>query len=166
MAVRSLAVPLQPPGPLNFIKPDEWPRWRKRFEQFRIASGLSEETEERQVSTLLYCLGEEAEDVLASTGITADDRKKYDAVQTQLDGFFNVRKNVIFERARFNQRNQMVGESAERYITALYSLVENCRCLCPHLPLLEVYESCEKCTPYPKWTRLWPNSQVLPCSAN
>ena len=33
---------------------------------------------------------------------------------------------MIFERARFNRRNQMEGESVEQYITALYSLAENC----------------------------------------
>ena len=33
---------------------------------------------------------------------------------------------MIFERARFNRRNQMEGESVEQYITALYSFAENC----------------------------------------
>lgn len=37
-----------------------------------------------------------------------------------------IRKNVIFERARFNQRNQVAGETAEKYIAELYRLVENC----------------------------------------
>ena len=35
-------------------------------------------------------------------------------------------KNVIFERARFNRRSQLEGESVEEYLTALYSLVEAC----------------------------------------
>ena len=44
----------------------------------------------------------------------------------KLDDFFKVRKNVIYERARFNRRNQRQGETAEQYIMALYELVENC----------------------------------------
>ena len=28
-------VQFQPPEQFNFRKPDEWPRWRKRFKQFR-----------------------------------------------------------------------------------------------------------------------------------
>ena len=71
-------------------------------------------------------MGEEAEDVLTSTGILEEDRKKYDKVVKKLDAFFKVRKNVIYERARFNQRNQGEGESVECYITALYQLVEFC----------------------------------------
>ena len=117
---------LQPPDPFNFRNPDEWTKWKGRYEQFRTASGLKSADETRQVSTLLYCMGEEAEDVLTSTGISDEDRKRYDAVMSKFDGFFKVRKNLIFERARFNQRNQSEGESVEQYITALYHLVETC----------------------------------------
>ena len=120
------SVPLQPPAPFRFDAPDEWPRWKRRFEQFRTASGLSEEGEERQVCTLLYCLGEEAEDVLTSTNITAESRKKYSDVLGKFDDFFKVRKNVIYERARFNQRSQREDETAEQYITSLYSLAGDC----------------------------------------
>ena len=117
---------LQPPAPFDFKTPDDWPRWRRRFAQFREASGLSEESDVKQVFTLLYCMGESAEDVLTSTTISEQDRKKYKSVIDQLDGFFKVRKNVIFERARFNRRSQQEGESAEEFITSLYHLVENC----------------------------------------
>ena len=118
---------LKPPASFNFKKRDEWPQWLKRFEQFRLASGLSEEkSEARQISTLLYCLGEEAESVLASTHITTEERQKYETVVAKLNSYFEVCKNVIFERARFNHKNQLPGESAEEYITTLYSLVENC----------------------------------------
>ena len=65
---------LQPPGNLDFKNPDGSQLWRKRFEQFRIASGLGEATGQRQVSTLLYCLGEDAEPVLNSTDITGEER--------------------------------------------------------------------------------------------
>ena len=62
--------------------------------------------------------------VLSSTNITKEDRDKYAIIIAKFDAFFQVRKNVIFERAKFNRRNQKEGESAEQYITALYSLVE------------------------------------------
>ena len=91
-----------------------------------MASGLDQHGEERrQVCTLMYCLGEGAEDVLSSTNISEADRKKYSAVLSKFDGFFQVRKNVIFERARFNRRVQKEGEMAEQYIAALYNLADN-----------------------------------------
>jgi len=110
-------IPLKPPAAFNFRKPDEWPQWLRRFEQFRFASGLSEEkSKAKKISTVLYCLGEEAESVLASTHIATEERQKYETVVAKLNGYFKVCKNVIFERARFNRRNQLPEESAE-YIT-------------------------------------------------
>ena len=103
---------LEPPEAFNFRRPDDWPRWKQRFHQFRIASGLAAET---AVQTLLYCMGEEAEAVLSSTDITEDEKKVYDTVLDKVDGYFKVRKNVIFERARFNRRNQPDGESTTSY---------------------------------------------------
>ena len=100
---RMAQIRLQTPDAFNFKEPEEWPRWKRRFEQFRVASGLKGEDAEKQVSTLLYCLGEEAEAVLASTNITDEERKVYDTVLKKFDDFFKVRKNVIFERARFNR---------------------------------------------------------------
>ena len=85
------------------------------------------QSDARQVNTLLYCLGEEANDVLASTHISEADRKVFSKVMEKLDEYFKVHHNVIFERARFNQRNQLPGESAEKYIVEIYRLAENCK---------------------------------------
>ena len=101
-------------------------RWRKRFEQFRIASGLGSKSEDQQINMLLYCLGEESDDVLTSTGVTDEERKSYKDVLGKFDNFFKVRRNVIFERALFNRRYQTEGETAEQYIAALYNLASNC----------------------------------------
>jgi hypothetical protein len=117
---------LRPPEPFDFRNPDDWPRWKRRFQQFRVASGLTADDAEKQISTLLYCLGEQAEAVLSSTNASEEELKDYDAVVKKFDEFFKVRKNTIFERARFNRRNQHEGESAEHYIMALYDLAANC----------------------------------------
>ena len=117
---------LQAPGPFQFKSPDEWPKWRRRFEQYRVASGLAKEDDERQVSALLYCLGEEADDVLTSTNISSDSRKVFADVLKKFDEFFKVRKNIVFERACFNRRCQGEAETAEQFITSLYSLATDC----------------------------------------
>ena len=65
--------------------------------------------------------------LVAALDSTEEDRKKFDTVMEKLNGFFQVRKNVIFERARFNRRDQREGESVEEYITCLYNLVDNCQ---------------------------------------
>lgn len=117
---------LAPPEPFNFRNPDDWSRWKRRFLQFRVASGLTGADNVQQVSTLMYCLGEEADAVLTSTNATEDDRKDFDSVLVKFDDSFKVRRNIIFERARFNRRSQKEGETTEKYIMELYRLSENC----------------------------------------
>ena len=102
------------------------PKWKKQFELSRNASGLATEDETRQVSTLLYYLGGEADAVLTSTNVTEEERKQYAPVLKKFDDFFKMRHNTIFKRGRFNWRNQLDGETAETYITLLYGLIENC----------------------------------------
>lgn len=62
-----------------------------------------------------FCMAcEEANDALASTHISEDDRMVFSTVLEKLDNYFKVRHNVIFERARFNKRNQLAGDSAKK----------------------------------------------------
>ena len=63
--------------------------------------------------------------MLTSTNATTDDRKDYELVLGKFDDFFKVRKNVIYERAQFNRRNQQSGETTEQYIMVLYDLAAN-----------------------------------------
>ena len=67
---------LGPPEAFNFRSSYECPGWKKRFQQFRLASGLSEDSDAKQVSTLLYCMEQDAEETLASTNISAADSEK------------------------------------------------------------------------------------------
>ena len=85
-----------------------------------------EKDEQRQVSTLLYYLGEEAEEVLDTTHISEDDRMKYKKDVEKFDKYFKVKKNVIYERAQFNQRNQLPDEPADHFITEVHKLADNC----------------------------------------
>ena len=85
---------IRTPEPFDFKPSENWPKWKKQFEQFWVASGLAKEDEPRQVNTLLYCLSEEADDVLASTSIIAEGKKKYAMVLEKFDTFFQVKKNV------------------------------------------------------------------------
>ena len=85
------------------------------------------EDEEGRISTLLYCLGEDANGVLSSTNISEESRKKYMDVLAKFDAHFKVCKNVIFEHTRFNRQDQQEEESVKQFITSLYSLSENCQ---------------------------------------
>ena len=114
------------PEPFCFTRPEEWPKWVRRFERFRIASGLASRGEEVQVNTLIYSMGDQADDVLRSFTLSEADRKDYATVKAKFDEHFVQCRNVIFERAKFNRRKQEDGEPVETFITALYALTEHC----------------------------------------
>ena len=122
----SAAYHVQPPEPFTFSRPEEWPKWARRFERFRSASGLAEKDEVVQVNTLLYSMGDEADDVLRSFALSEADQKKYSEVKGRFDQHFVKKRNVIFERAKFNMRKQEEGESVDSFVTDLYALAEHC----------------------------------------
>ena len=61
----------------------------------------------------------------ASFQLSEDDKKVYKKVKETFDAHFDKRKNVIYERAKFNMRRQEEGESVD-FITSLDGLVEHC----------------------------------------
>ena len=73
-------------------------------------------------------MGPDAEDILCTTRISLVERDKYDSVihVEWFDKHFGVRKNVVYEWARFNTHQQQHRERGEQYILVLYKVAENC----------------------------------------
>lgn len=115
-----------PPSAFDFKQPSSWDRWIQRFERYKDVSGLSDQSTERQVTTLVYCMGEDAEDILSASKLTPNEKKIYKSVKLMFTEFFIGKRNVIYERAKFNLRNQLEGESIETFATDLCKLGEHC----------------------------------------
>ena len=45
-------------------KADEWPKWIRRFERFRLVSALDEKEKVTHVNALIYAMGDEADDIM------------------------------------------------------------------------------------------------------
>ena len=117
---------ISPPVKFTFSQPENWTKWIQRFIRFRSASGLTEKEEEAQVNCLIYSMGPEADDIFNSFNLSAENKKKFKPVKERFDKYFIVRRNVIYERAKFNLRVQQDGEPVDSYITSLHSLSEHC----------------------------------------
>ena len=77
MAVQAVSVAnyqVSPPEKFSF-ELEDWIRWIRRFERFQKATGLHQKSGDNQVNTLVYSMGEEADDIMISFGLTADDAK-------------------------------------------------------------------------------------------
>ena len=118
--------PVQVPLPdrFDFTSPDTWPAWVRRFDRFRVASGLSNRPTNDQISTMVYAMGDQAEDILNTLHVPGD--ASYEQLQQTLDAYFGVRRNLVIERAKFNRRNQQPGESVDVFIQDVYRLAEHC----------------------------------------
>ena len=89
-------------------------------------TGLDQKSGENQVNTIVYSMGEVADDIMVPFGLTADDAKQYELVKDTFESHFIVKRNIIFERAKFNLRSQQEGESVETFITDLHCLADHC----------------------------------------
>ena len=113
-------------APFNFKNPEDWPKWIRRFERYRISTELNKKDEPLQINTMIYCKGDEADNIFKSFTFAEGDEKKYASVKEKFDQHFIIKRNVIFERARFNMRKQEPAEPVNAFITDLYCLSEHC----------------------------------------
>ena len=121
----SLPLPTKFNGTSKLNQADLWPKWLRRFERYRIASGLQNKMEPEQVGTLLYAMGECADDIVTTLCIN-EETASYTDVRAALNGYFAARRNSIVERACFNTRKQTPAESVDTFIQDLYRIAEDC----------------------------------------
>lgn len=124
---------IKTPDQLDFSSASScWEDWRRRFMRYRSASGLVDRGQQRQIDTLIYVMGPEAEQIMTQVTVrpvVGDE----DAAETlfirTLDGFtnyFQPRDNTLHFSIVFSGRAQAADESNEEFIRALYELVTKC----------------------------------------
>ena len=71
-------------------------------------------------------MGDEADDISKSFTLAREEERKYGKVKDKLGQHFIIKRNVIFERAKFNMRKQEPGEPVDAFIGDLHCLSEHC----------------------------------------
>ena len=112
----------KPPEPFTFAYPSKWEDWKKKFKRFRVATELDKKANLVQISQLICVMGDNAEKIFESFGLTEVDRLTFDQVMAKFDDYFNLKRNIVHERARFYERCQQPGETIDTYIRSLYEL--------------------------------------------
>lgn len=129
MTDRPSTVKINPPTEFNWII-EEWPAWRSQFDRYRRLSVKNDPKSKdlvESVDYLLYLLGPRADQALKTFQFVAPkSAENIDDVLEAFDSYFGGKVNVIYERAKFNQRTQKTGESAIDFITDLFDLAERC----------------------------------------
>ncbi len=106
---------------------ERWRRFKSAWANYSIATGLNEKAEAVQVATLLTVVGEEAREVYSTFTWEAvgDDQKIAKALE-KFELYCQPKKNIPFERYKFNKRAQDAGESYDQYRTALRKISKDC----------------------------------------
>ncbi|KAL0839884.1 hypothetical protein ABMA28_016507 [Loxostege sticticalis] len=122
----------RPPAELSLdggpaARAESWRQWRKLFEVFIKASGVSKEPKEIQASLLVNLIGSAGYEVFTTftfqDGETEDD---IECVLKKFDSYFGTKPNITVSRYKFFSRNQEDGESIDQYVTALRLLSKQC----------------------------------------
>ncbi|KAI0227456.1 hypothetical protein LSAT2_022086 [Lamellibrachia satsuma] len=127
MASNALPVP----APLEIHDTNAADKWRKflaAWENYALATELDAKPQAVQVATLLTVIGEDGREVHSTFRDWAqdgDDRRILPVLKKFAE-YCQPRKNVPFERYKFNKRMQESGEPYEQYKTALRKLSEAC----------------------------------------
>lgn len=112
---------------LNGDISENWRRWKRDWEEFRIATELDSKSETIQIATLKNMIGSEARDLYDTFDISEDDDDfGYDAVVAAFANFCEPKKREIYERFVFYNRNQKDGESFDAYLMELKRLIRTC----------------------------------------
>ncbi|UYV69287.1 hypothetical protein LAZ67_6003116 [Cordylochernes scorpioides] len=118
---------IQPPETFDFSTPNEWPKWKKRFERYLVVSGMKKKEEADKIDLFMYLMGDRADDIFRTFKFEKEEEAtKLDSVLKAFDSHFCVRKNIIYERAKFNSRIQEDREPVDEFITSLYKLADSC----------------------------------------
>lgn len=118
------------PKPLNINDKSAailWKAWRKTWNRFEIATGIDEASDKKRVCTLLSVIGDDAVKVYdAFQYADGESEDNLEDVLRKFEGHCNPRQNTIFERYKFQCRNQEAGESGAQYMTELRHAADSC----------------------------------------
>ena len=107
--------------------------------RFRSVSKQKKDDGDVQVSSLIYTMGRQAENIFKSFSFDpvpapteaipnpVDPKDDFNIVMNKYDGYFVPKKNTIHERTKFYHKTQDAGESIEFFIRNLRGIAAYCR---------------------------------------
>ncbi|XP_043211661.1 uncharacterized protein LOC122376055 isoform X3 [Amphibalanus amphitrite] len=115
---------LAPLAPFSCAEPSKWDSWKRSFEYYIQASGITSES--RKIALLLHVGGVDLQEVFHSV---VDASVKVETLQQLYEVFdqqFLPKRNVIYERHVFRKEAQRPGETIDVFATRLRGLVRTC----------------------------------------
>lgn len=106
---------------------EAWRKWKKLFNVFLKASGVSKKPKEVQASLLVNLVGPAGYEIFTTfTYAEGESEDDIACLLEKFDSHFGTKPNITMSRYKFFTRSQDVGESIDQYVTALRVLSQSC----------------------------------------
>lgn len=103
-----------------------WRTFKQEFEIYLLASEKNKKSKETQAAIFLNLVGEYGRQLFNNFNMADDDKKDLAKIKEAFEKFCVPKKNIIYERFKFNQRCQQNGESFDAFLTAIQKLIRTC----------------------------------------
>ena len=118
----------KPPATVSFTTgntAEHWRHWEQQFRFYFAEAELSKKTAKTQVAILLHCAGPEAQDIYTNLFLQTPMTTKT-PTGSMCSRNCEPRKNEVFERYKFWQRDQREGEPIDQCVNHLRILLSSC----------------------------------------
>ena len=119
---------LKPPDALELRGniAEKWRRWKQAWTLYAKASGAVTKPEDVQCAIFLHVIGKDAIEVYNTMTIPPGDQDKIAPLIAKFEDYCSPKKNVTFERFKFNSRSQKETENVDQFATELKTMAKNC----------------------------------------
>ncbi|XP_031334069.1 uncharacterized protein K02A2.6-like [Photinus pyralis] len=118
----------KPPDPLVLDGniSENWRKFEQRFDLFLVAADLDKKAEGKKVAVFLNVIGEDALELYNTFTFTEEEKKEktLTLIKQKFTEYCSPKKNVIFERFKFNSIVQAEGQTFDNFLTDLRKAVQ------------------------------------------
>ncbi|XP_060076924.1 uncharacterized protein K02A2.6-like [Ylistrum balloti] len=120
-------IPFPPKLDLKSNLTQSWKRFKRVWDNYEIATGLSTKDKSLRTATFLTCIGADALEIFEGFEFeTEDQAKDINLVIQKFDTFCVGKTNETYERYCFNKRDQEQSENIDTYVSILRTLAKTC----------------------------------------
>ena len=106
---------------------DDWKKFKRRWTNYEVASRTDKQPPEVRVASFETCLGDDGQEILEGLKFdNAADRSDIQKIMEKLQEHFVGKTNESYLRYVFNTRNQQPGETFDKYVSQLRTMIKGC----------------------------------------
>lgn len=104
-----------------------WEFFKQQWEDYEVATGLEKRDAKIRLATLRSVMGKECMQIFMNLKLTVEERKDIEICIGALEAHFKPKRNVVYERYKFNLCSQNAEESVDDYVNRLRKLPSSCQ---------------------------------------